>query len=287
MRIGLALSGGGIRGAAHIGVLKALEEYNMRPDFISGASMGSIVGALYSVGYTPNEIEEIFLSVGKDIIDFDFYGLLKFDLGLIFKKKIQVDGLIKGNKIEKLMYGLTKAKGIEKIKDTRIPLAISAVDINNSDIVMFASQSVNDRDYVNVKDVDISCAVRASISLPGIFKPKVIDDKKLVDGGVRENVPSKVLKEMGAKSVIAVNLGYCGEYKEHINNIIEILGQTLDIMAYSIFISEEKYIDVLLKPQIYDVKLLEIDKIKQCIDQGYLYTKSMMPVIKRKLVKSA
>ena len=283
MELGLALSGGGVRGAAHIGILKALEESNIKPQFISGASSGSIIAALYAVGYKPIEVEEIFLSIGKNIIDHDYVGLVKFTIGMIMKQKVKVDGFIKGDKIEKLIYELTAKKGIINISSTKIPLAISAVDINTSDTIMFTSNKVNNRNYINYCTAKISEAVRASISFPFIFKPKIYNGRRLVDGGVRENVPVDVLKDMGAKKIIAINLGYCGEHINHIDNILEIVNQTIDIMTYSIFKNEIHDIDILLRPKIYDVKLLEVDRIDECIKRGYNYAKSMILNIKEKL----
>ena len=98
MKIGIALSGGGVRGASHIGVLKALEESNIKPDLISGSSSGSIVASLYAVGYSLNEIQNIFLKINKKILDFDIKGLFKFFGGLLLLKNFKIDGLMRGDK---------------------------------------------------------------------------------------------------------------------------------------------------------------------------------------------
>jgi NTE family protein len=284
MSLGLALSGGGVRGAAHVGVLKAFEEYNIVPNYISGTSAGSIIAALYCAGYKASEIERMILSIDKSIIDYDIIGLLKFTIGILLKKKVKIDGFVKGDKLESLIYNLCESKGIVNIGSVKVHLAIPAVDINTSDLILFSSKRMKKEDGVFYDNKSkISEAVRASISFPGIFKPKIINNRRLVDGGVRDNVPIKVLKDMGADKVIAVNLGYCGEHDEYIDNILEITSQTIDIMAYSIFKFDSKNADYILKPRIYNVKLLEVERIPECIERGYNYTKKIIPDLKRSL----
>lgn len=284
MSIGIALSGGGVRGAAHIGVLRALEENGIKPQYISGASSGSIVALLYAMGYSTHEIENIFINIGKSIIDFDYFGLSMFTIGMLLKKKVRIDGLIRGDRVEMLVEKLAADKGIVNINEIKMPLAISAVDINTSETIMFTSKKMSNSDYICINNAKVSEAVRASISFPFIFKPKILGVRRLVDGGVRENVPVRILKNMGAKKVIAVNLGYCGEHKDYIDNILEITSQTIDIMAYSIFKCESKYADYVLKPRIYNVKLLEVERISECIKRGYNYTNSVISDIKKNLV---
>lgn len=284
MKLGIALSGGGVRGAAHIGILKALEKNNIKPQMISGASAGSIVASLYAMGYRPNEIEEIFLKYKKNLIDFNLKGILAFAGGSLLKMKVGVDGFIKGNKIERLIENFASQKGISKISEIKMPLAISAVDINSSDTMMFTSKKINiNDDVIYDSSVKISEAVRASVSFPGIFKPKMLKGRRLVDGGVRENVPVRVLEKMGADRILAVNLGYCGEHASQIDNVWEIVSQTIDIMSYSIFKAEARDVDCLLKPRIYNVKLLETDKISECVDRGYNYVKENIETIKAQL----
>lgn len=318
MKLGVALSGGGVRGAAHIGILKALEEEGVHIDYISGTSAGSIVASLYSVGYTPDEIKEIFLkydrkivdmdlvkifsylidilllrrSIGErlSIIDVDYLGIMAFFVNMILRRQSRIDGFIKGNIIENLVYEYCKRKNITYIKQTKKPLAIPAVDINTAQLVMFVSNAshfkTNER-TVYIDDVFVSEAVRASSSFPLVFKPKMLRGRRLVDGGIKDNVPAWVLKEMGADKVLAVNLGYAGCTREEIDNIFEIAFQSIDIMSYQISKLKLKDIDYVFKPKIYDVKLLETHRIGECIERGYSMAKKEMPQIKSALsVKS-
>jgi len=281
MKFGLALSGGATRGAAHIGALKAMVEEGMYPSWISGTSAGSMVAALYACGYNPCEMENIALTLNKSIYDIDFPGIFFGILKWVITGETNWDGLIKGRKIELLMKKLTHGK---YINETNIPLAITAVDINTGNTIMFVSnkKKLNDeRDVVYVDDIPIYKAVRASIAIPVILKPIIVKGIKLVDGGVTDNVPSNVLRKMGAHKVIGINLGYSGQRRNDINNILEIGSQTIDIMSYRMTKLKTSKADIIINPQIYDVGMLETDRIPELIERGYQAVKDNLYTIKR------
>lgn len=287
MKIGLALSGGGVRGAAHIGVLKALEENGIFPHVMSGTSVGSIVAALYSVGYKPDEIREIAIKHTKGLaVDFDVKEIYSFIQSIFTGKMKKIDGLIRGEIIKKLVDGYCKQKGCRLIKDVHLPLAIPAVDINTSKIVMFVSDKKNlplrsDMEYED--SIDIATAVRASSSYPVVFKPCMVNGKRLVDGGLRYNIPAGILRAMGARNVIAVNLGYVGKANQEVDDVLEIAMQSVDIMAYQISKELVKDANYVLLPEVYDVKLLDVSRIPECVERGYQAAMKAMPYIKRAL----
>lgn len=172
------------------------------------------------------------------------------------------------------------------MQDVKIPLAIPAVDINSAETVMFVSCKVPCDDIPHMIFIDDACiweAVRASTSFPVVFKPKMLTGRRLVDGGISDNVPVKVLKKMGADRILAVNLGYAGHPKEDIDNIFEIASQSIDIMGYKL--SRYKLIgaDYVFKPKIYDVTLLETSRIQECIDRAYIKAKKEIPKIREAL----
>jgi NTE family protein len=178
MKIGYALGGGGARGLAHIGVLKVLEEHGIFPDVVTGTSVGAIVGALYSGGYKPGEIE-------------------KLVLGLDWKKLIQlVDmtpplrGLLQGKRFVLLLKSILGDLTFAQLK---YAFACVATDINNGELVVLRDGSLID-------------AVRASISIPGVFTPVAIKGRYLVDGSLINAVPVSVCRDLGAKYVIGVNV---------------------------------------------------------------------------------
>jgi len=281
MGLGIALSGGGLRGVAHIGILKALEEHDIYPQFISGASAGSIIAGMYAAGVPIKEMEEMSEKLGNYLLDPDIFGIISTLLRISFGKPIVLDGLLKGNSLDSFFRSII---GDVKIKDARIPLAISSVDINTSKTIMFVSHKgflADDENNIYIDDCSICDAIRASIAIPVIFKPKMLRNMRLVDGGVRDNIPVDILLRMGARSVIAVNLGYCGQTRRDIDNIIEIGSQTIDIMAYQITKLKTTNAAIMVNPHIYDVNLFDFHKVKECIQRGYEVTINNIDSIKR------
>lgn len=286
MKIGLALSGGGIRGTAHIGVLQALEDNGIYPQLVSGTSVGSIIGALYCSGYRPEEIREIFeihVKNSENLIDFDLEIFFWFIKSVFLKQTGKVDGFIKGDKIRRLVEEYCTKKGCKHVKETILPIAIPAVDINTSQIHMFVSDKKYLEDTNDIKyddDVELATAVRASISYPVIFKPLIFKGKRLVDGGIRNNLPVSVLKSMGADKVIAVNLGYAGELVKEVDNIFEIAVHSIDVMAYQISKELMKEADYVLQPKVYNISLFEVCKMQECMEKGYKAVIKAMPEIR-------
>jgi NTE family protein len=307
MKLGLALSGGSIRGMSHIGALKAMEEEGLKPNMIAGTSAGSIVAALYATGMPVDEIERAVIKYTKYMFDFDIFGALCSILQVrpLFKGYPVLAGLIRGNRIERIMDFLTDHK---KVYQADIPLAITATDISDGQTVVFISHKphgVYEQDTCYCDDVYISEAVRASSAIPVIFKPKTINIsnkyRRLVDGGVANNLPIDVLSTMGADRIIGINLGYSGQKQQHVDNIIEIGSQTIDIMTYHITRlrnEKERVIElimgrsrpllldsanreaVMINPHIYDVSIFEYHRIPECIERGYRAMKRSLPQIR-------
>ncbi len=171
----LVLSGGGSKGIAHIGVIKALEEKKLKFDFVVGTSMGSLVGALYALGYRSYNMKAIAaMFVSKDLLKF------KFSLNEFFDSK----------KIENILDDIF---GNKTFKDTKIPLYITAFDLLTYHHIVF-------------NDGYLKHAIRASISLPLIFRPVMVNGRILIDGGIFETIPLSVAKALGASYIIAVNV---------------------------------------------------------------------------------
>ncbi len=280
---GLALSGGGIKGFAHIGVLKALHRYGLKPTWISGASAGAIVAALYSIGYSPQDLESLAYSQYKNLIDPNYYGMVKSVIQFAIGNEVTLDGIIKGDKIEELFDTLTGGLSIYEVD---IPLAITAVDINNGRTVIFINNKnrIKNKGEIEYKDdVSLAKAMRASMSIPVIFSPKFISGMRLVDGGLTDNLPVYVLKQMGAYKVLGVYLGYSGETRCEVDNIFEIASQSLDIMAYNITRLKSIGADCILKPDVYDIGTtpLNSQKISEYIDRGYGAVKINIDMIKK------
>lgn len=287
MRFGLALSGGGLRGMAHIGVLKALREEGLKPSWISGASAGAIVSGIYVCGYTPDRLDAIARTMDRRILDIDYGGLVKSVLSLPFRKDLPITGIYKGDYVEELFKDLT---GGRMLRETGFPIAITAVDINNGQTVVFTDDRTRFSGeeggrIVYRDDAPLHLAIRASIAIPVVFRPRRINGQLLVDGGVTDGMPVTALRKMGAPKVLAVNIGYSGQRRDDIDSIIEIGNQTLDIMVGDITAASGRQADYVLNPQIYDVALRDVSRIGECIDRGFTAALSHMDEIKQALLK--
>lgn len=293
MSLGLALSGGGSKAAVHIGVLKAFEDENIKVDYISGASSGSIISTLYACGYTPSDMIYLFNSYCKYIGDFD--RLIPFKaISTVFTGKINVSSLAKGDKLENLIYNICKNKGIIDISQIKYPLAISTVDLSTGELIYFLNKSIND-EYMVSKDIyddipvykysgKIASIVRASSSFPGVFEPKIIDKRILVDGGIRDNTPINILKKMGADKVVAVSFDNIPKSYANNLNIVSVALKSFNIMAHNLNKLNLKYADYVISPSIpSNISLLDCSKTNYLVNIGYTKAKSVICQVKKDL----
>lgn len=284
-KIGICFSGGGVKGAAHIGVLKALEEEKINFNYISGTSSGSIVATLYACGYSSDEIYDLFKKYCKQIKYVDAKNIIKAIFGLIIKRKIIIDGLTNGNKIEKIINEACSKKNIKNINQIKTNLIIPAVDLYDGRLYVFSSinnRSIYSNNIEYIHNCEIGKAVQASCSYPGIFSPCDYKNTKLIDGGIRENNPWKLTKINGAERIIAV------VFEKEINtnkndkkNIINVIGNSIDILSYELSNYELAGVDYLLKIKTKNIELLDTNKIDYLYNLGYKIAKQNMDDIKK------
>jgi len=262
-KVGLVLGGGAAKGFAHIGVLKVLEQNNIPIDMVSGTSMGSVIGALYCIGYSTLEIEKIARETPwKKLVD------------LAIPKR----GLIKGDKLENYLRHLFEDKTFTDLKK---PLLVTATDIQTGEEIVFEKG-------------DLTKAVRASISIPGIFNPVENNGRILVDGGVLDNLPIDILRKKGAEIIIAVSL-----FHTHEKNVIyeEAIKQENNKKAHNLFstllntfnLFEEDTLrlmlhnakaDVIITPDLTDIKLQDFDKLGIGVKNGEAEANKFLDKIK-------
>lgn len=240
--LGFALGSGGSRGVAHIGFLQATEEAGIRPDFITGCSMGSVVGAAYAAGATPAEMREAALKLRPiDLVD------LTTKPGGLFDTR-------------KMRRALTKFLGEKTFAELKIPFRCVAVDLYTQEIFTFSEGSVMD-------------AVVASSSIPAIFKPLEKDGKRFVDGGVLERVPVSELKEMGADRIVAVDVLGRLECRAEKPNAVTILTQIIDLMdnqrTRARRREHEKKIDLWIEPDLGTMSQYTFKNLEYAYEQGY------------------
>ena len=268
MGIGLALAGGGIRGIAHVGVLKALEDYNIKIDAIAGTSAGSIVATLYAMGYSPYYIYLLFKKYAKDIINLKNAPIINGIAKFIRNKKFGVTGLNDGLILEKMYNELAKKKGFKYVGDIKMPLIISAVDIGEAKEYIFtncASRSNKNDNYIT--EIDIGKAVRASSSFPAVFCPCEFKNHMFMDGGVLDNIPAEELKKVYDGKIMSVN--FEADPVEKNFDIMDIIMKTLDIMGNKLSEKSLSISDLILTVPTDRTGLLDIKKMDKCYNFGY------------------
>lgn len=287
MKLGLCLSGGGIKGVAHIGVIKALEEENIKVDCISGTSSGSIVAAMYAMGFNSKEMYNLFKKYGKEITKINWSTISKLILGMVFTRRINIDGLNKGDKLAEIINKEASKKKIKLISDIKFPLVIPSVCLEDGSLHLFSSLK-NERSYsdkvVYINNIEIGKAVQASCAYPGVFCPVDIYNKKMVDGGIRENTPWKELKEIGAEKIISIVFEEHKKTKKKLN-ILDCITGSMGIMIHELYNYEVEGIEYLLKIKTEDTSLLEIEKTEELYNIGYKTAKKEINKIKEYLKK--
>jgi NTE family protein len=290
---GLALAGGGTKGAAHVGVLSALEEAGLLPERVAGASAGSIVAGLYAAGMTIGDMRETvrWLSRhGRSLIDPDILGIVLFLPQFLLGRETMLQGLIKGNRLWRFLCDLT---GGMEIEGNCNGLLVPAVDVNSGDTVAFTNLfqeeipfSALRQEHVKWERSGLLCDIMmASSSVPAVFRPKRMNGFLLVDGGVTNNLPVDLLIAAGEAKVIAVDIGEEYEMpRDH--SIIETAFHSFSIMSRELKDCRSSGEIFLLKPPMpKGAGLLTFECMEKCMENGYLYTKRMMPRIKRALDK--
>ena len=283
MKLGLALSGGGIRGAVHIGVLKAFEENNIKIDIIGGTSSGSLVAALYAMGYSPIHIYELFKRYGKEITNVGASSIINGVGGYIVKKKFNISGISDGKAIEELYNEFASRKNIFKMSDIKMPIVIPAIDIGDGKEYVFTNRKSKKSNKIYNKyitDIPIGSAVRASSSFPGVFCPYEYKKHIFLDGGTINNIPVDEVFAQGADRVITVKFEPIKINNQ--SNVMDIVLRTIDIMGNKIIEAEVKKSDYILEiPTDDEIGFLDSNQIEKCYEFGYKETINKMDEIKK------
>lgn len=276
MKKALCLSGGGIKAFSHIGALKALEEKNLRFDMVAGTSSGSIIAILYALGYSSDEMYKTLKRYLKKVRYIDIKNIFKIVGGLLFTGKIIVDGLNSGNFLTKAMKEICKENNVYKMNDIKMPIAIPAVNLQNGEVIIFSSKEIRQKFSDEIKyvvDAPIDIAVRSSCSFPIVFSPCTYKKNQLIDGGVRENVAWKELKEMGADKVLGINFESRAKKDDCCKNLIDIAVRSIGLMEHELSNYELDGIDELITITTKKVGLLDTSDIDYLYEKGYKITK--------------
>ena len=283
-KIGLVLSGGAARGLAHVGVLKALEEQGIRVDAIAGTSMGAVIGGLYASGYKIDELEKLALDIDwqealsddppredipfrrkQDDRDFLVRQKLSFrddgSLGLPL-------GVIQGQNLSLLLESLlAHSSDIRDFDKLPIPFRAVATDIVNGDKVVF-------------RKGHLPQVIRASMSIPAVFAPVEINGQLLVDGGMVDNIPVDVAREMGVDRVIVVDIGTPLRPRKQLTTVFDILNQSTTLMTRSnseVQLASLTPDDILIQPALSSIGATDFGRSQDIISAGYRATQALAP----------
>jgi len=286
-RIGLVLSGGGARGLAHIGVIKFLEEMKIPIDYISGTSMGAIVGGLYASGLSPDELERIVTSMewndafrdSPSLQDLPFrrkwdYAnfLMKFELGFKDGKLTIPMGFLQGQNLSLILKSMIgQAETMQDFDRLNIPFRAIAADVETGESVV-------------IGDGELSTAIRASMSIPGLFTPVERDGRLLVDGGIADNLPVNVARQMGAEVLIVVDIGTPLRTRENLSSAMAITVQLITILIQRNTQEQLKTLtenDVLIQPQLGEIGSGDFTTGREAIPIGKKAAEKMRTVLER------
>lgn len=237
MSYGLALGGGAVLGAAHVGVLRAIEEHRLEISHVSGTSIGAFIAALYAFELPLERIREV-------VLDLDWLNISSLSLPRL--------GLFSN---EKLGKNLEQAIGRKNIEDATRPLSIMSCDIATGKAVC-------------LQHGDVARAVMASACIPGFFNPVNIDGKMLVDGGLVENVPISPLRKSGCKTILAVDLSSRRHYRMP-EDIVDVLTNSLDIAMNTAVQLQLKDADILIETELSAYSRTDTHQLPKLVDEGY------------------
>ncbi len=252
-KIALVLGGGSAKGFAHVGVIRVLEQEKIPIHMILGTSVGSLIGGIYAANPDSFQLEWTAFKIDRSDI---------LDLSIVNSKW----GPVQGAKLEAFVEQTVKVKQVE---DTKIPFYPVATDVNTGETVTLEKGS-------------LAKAVRASSAIPGIFIPVTFGNRMLVDGGVTNNIPCDIARNKGANIVIAVNI--LKDVKDYnITSLIDIIGQSANIMMHENSKAKLQYADVVIEPDTKGVSMFDFSQKKVLMEEGMKAAKKALPKIRHLL----
>jgi len=283
-KIGLVLSGGAARGLAHVGVLKALEEQGIHIDAIAGTSMGAVIGGLYASGYKIDELEKLALGIDwqQALSDNPAREDIPFrrkqdDRDFLVKQKLSFRddgslglplGVIQGQNLSLLLESLlAHSSDIRDFDKLPIPFRAVATDIVNGEKVVF-------------RKGHLPQVIRASMSIPAVFAPVEINGQLLVDGGMVDNIPVDVAREMGVDRVIVVDIGTPLRGRKELSTVFDILNQSITLMTRSnseVQLASLRPDDILIQPALTSFGATDFGRSQDIITAGYRATQILEP----------
>lgn len=258
-RVGLVLSAGSLRGVAHVGVIQALEDAGFPVDLVAGTSMGAVMGSLYASGMPVKKIREfaetIKVDSGNNLTSARLISLLLFDK------------LLSSENTELM---LRKGIGGMRFDQTLKPFACVAMDVYTGEAIIF-------------RDGDVASAVRASMNLPGIFRPLAYRHRFLVDGGVVDYIPVDAARLLGAQWTLA-SVTETDYTTARPDNVLESLLQVIDIRGSYLSREQRKQADFLIEPPVGDIGMFQDHRVLEAMEKGVVTASARLTAAKESLI---
>ncbi|HEY8418035.1 MAG TPA: patatin-like phospholipase family protein [Limnochordales bacterium] len=295
-RLGVALGSGGLGGAAHIGVLQAFADAHVEIHALAGTSIGAIIAGLYACGWSPADMQRQLLTLTiEDLYDEKVNSRLVVRRGLSYLFRLlgrrprpepQL-AFTRGDRIAAHLRAWTKDR---RFADLQIPLAVVAADLSTGQRVIFTGpawaervRKADPRSAV-LDDVPLWLALRASMSIPGVFEPARVAGRTLVDGGLVDPVPDSLLAPLGASVTVAVSLENLSADDPPVQDLPRLLSRAVDVMTFTIA-SLRSHPDVVIQPGTGNVGLLELNRLAECVKAGEAAARASIPAVRRALAR--
>jgi len=271
-KLGLALSGGGIKAFCQIGSVRALLENNIVCDGFAGTSMGSIVATFLALGFDIDTVEREILDLEKKIIDLKLFKSQKIQLYPLFTQK--ADGLLDGATFENLIKQVLVRYKVKMMNDIKMPLTLCSVDLVSGKLVLFTNQASDFKNFSNMiilDNVEISKAIQASCAFPLVFNTVTMNNMQLVDGGVLMNIPVQPLRDLGYEKVISISMMDHSDFVE-IHKMKNIAERIIEIMTKVSDSHMLNLADFTINISNKQVSIFSFGHGKKMIDVGYKKT---------------
>lgn len=271
-QIGVAFSGGGLQGIAHIGAVRALYELGIHPKFVSGTSSGAAMAAIVAMGFSADEMKRIAKKHWKTLAEIDNRLIFKSLAKLILNKNNRMDGIKSGELISDVIRQIMAEKGIKGFEDLPINLSICTVDTLTTDECIFTTQDEHLKDdHIHyITGAPLETAVRASMSFPAIYTTCTYDRYNFIDGGSKDNLPVRILRDMGVGKVLAIGFDIMNyDPDDGLGGLIKVIWRALDVYSIDGTRESMKMADYAVEINNKNTQLFSMDSVEETIQEGY------------------
>lgn len=270
--IGIAFSGGGLQGIAHIGAVQALYELGIHPRFVSGTSSGAAMAAITAMGCTAEEMKVFAKKHWKSLAEIDNGLIFKSLAQFILNKNIRKDGIKSGELISDVIKQIMDEKGIKGFRDLPINLSVCTVDTLTTDECIFTTEEEHlENDHIHyICGAPLETAVRASMSFPAIYTTCTYDKYNFIDGGSKDNLPVKILRDMGVGKILAIGFDIMNyDPDAGLGGLIKVIWRALDVYSIDGTRKSMEMADYTVQINNKNTQLFSMDSVDETINEGY------------------